>query len=46
MDAQLLEERLQADAEIFIVPVDGVQSTGLRPSAVGLQMSARMGART
>jgi hypothetical protein len=35
VDAQVLEERLHADAEIFIVPVDGGPGGGLASLALG-----------
>jgi hypothetical protein len=44
VDAQVLEKRLHADAEIFIVAVDGPPDDGLASSTLGLRMPARMGA--
>jgi len=35
VDAQVLEERLHADAEIFVVAVDGGPAGGLASSALG-----------
>jgi hypothetical protein len=46
VDAEVLEERLHADAEISWSRSIAVQMTGLLPVRWGLRMPARMGAMT